>query len=442
MKIQKEGLKIYRVEESVQSEYFLSVEYQTLRLNQPDTLIPVLLREKDGRRLLLYDITEGKNLLNITDGKGFSWEDCRHFLKNVLKLMDEVEEFMLELEHVSFEPEQIYRKDEEHFQWMYFPDRTNDIRQEIESFFAWMLSQIDYGDSESVRYIYHVYWSIRNRGFSREMIEDSISYSENSKDAGTIACEEFVSEKETEVISERDEDTEDLLMDSSRWQHMERSARDLFVDKDTVETYSKKNWIVFMIGLLVLLIITLLLTAYFLISWIQNDFPNETIPYLAGLGMGILFLLDGIFQSGKKWLKKEDRKAGKEDSRRREEVSRKREEDSRTTILSVRHDVPKPVLKSLNTGEITGLFTFPFYIGNLSGLNQLIIDDDTVSRQHAVILKGKHAGTYIIQDLQSTNGTWVEEERLLPDKPVRLEDGNRICFASQYFQFMMVEAHL
>ena len=110
----------------------------------------------------------------------------------------------------------------------------------------------------------------------------------------------MVSEKETEVISERDEDTEDLLMDSSRWQHMERSARDLFVDKDTVETYSKKNWIVFMIGLLVLLIITLLLTAYFLISWIQNDFPNETIPYLAGLGIGILFLLDGIFQSGKK----------------------------------------------------------------------------------------------------------------------------------------------
>ena len=95
----------------------------------------------------------------------------------------------------------------------------------------------------------------------------------------------------------------------------------------------------------------------------------------------------------------------------------------------------------METGEVTCMYTFPFYIGNLSGLNQLLIDDKTVSRKHAVILRGQQPGTYLIRDLQSTNGTWVEEVRLSGDKPVKLEDGSRVCFASQRYQFILMESN-
>lgn len=405
MKVQKEGLNIYLVEETIESEYFLLVEYQTLRLNQPETLLPVLLREKDGKRILLYDITESKNLKSTADGKGFSWEDCRFFLKNILELMEEIEELMLELEHVSFEPEQIYRKDEEHFQWMYLPDYEQDVRQGVESFFAWMLSQIDYGDGESVRYIYNVYWSIRNRGFSREMIEECLSDSKNRKASGITSYEEYFTDRKIGEVSEKTPDV------------------------DMAKPETDNGWLLLMIILIILAILDVAFGLYTLIVWIQNDFPKSGIRYLVATAMGLLFMADGIYQAGKRRKRDTDRHIPVKDYQD--------ENAGKTVILSSREDIPQPVLKSLETGEETRLYTFPFYIGNLSGLNQLIIDDETVSRQHAVILQGKKEGTYMIQDLQSTNGTWLEEERLSPKKLVKLESGNRICFATQIFQFMI-----
>lgn len=50
--------------------------------------------------------------------------------------------------------------------------------------------------------------------------------------------------------------------------------------------------------------------------------------------------------------------------------------------------------------------------------------DESVSRRHAEIRKTQ-AG-YVIVDLRSTNGTWVNGERIEPGKPMALKDGDRV----------------
>jgi diguanylate cyclase (GGDEF)-like protein len=52
----------------------------------------------------------------------------------------------------------------------------------------------------------------------------------------------------------------------------------------------------------------------------------------------------------------------------------------------------------------------------------LQIDDDSLSRKHARFFT--LLGAYYVQDLQSTNGTFVDGARIT--QPVKLEDGNRI----------------
>ena len=69
---QKEGLNTYLLEKTIKNTYFISVEYQVLRLNRPKTLIPIQLREHDGERTLLYDVTGKKSMLLLTEGKTFS----------------------------------------------------------------------------------------------------------------------------------------------------------------------------------------------------------------------------------------------------------------------------------------------------------------------------------------------------------------------------------
>ena len=50
--------------------------------------------------------------------------------------------------------------------------------------------------------------------------------------------------------------------------------------------------------------------------------------------------------------------------------------------------------------------------------------DHGISRVHAMIRKMR--GGYQITDLESTNGTWHENQRLVPRKPHPLESGDRI----------------
>ena len=47
-----------------------------------------------------------------------------------------------------------------------------------------------------------------------------------------------------------------------------------------------------------------------------------------------------------------------------------------------------------------------------------------ISRSHAMIRRSK--GGYQLIDLESSNGTWLENQRLVPKEPYPLESGNRI----------------
>ena len=49
-----------------------------------------------------------------------------------------------------------------------------------------------------------------------------------------------------------------------------------------------------------------------------------------------------------------------------------------------------------------------------------------ISRRHAMIRKGEN-GCEVI-DLGSTNGSWLNDERLIPNRPVPLESGSQLRF--------------
>jgi pSer/pThr/pTyr-binding forkhead associated (FHA) protein len=50
--------------------------------------------------------------------------------------------------------------------------------------------------------------------------------------------------------------------------------------------------------------------------------------------------------------------------------------------------------------------------------------DYGISRTHALIRQTKSG--YEITDLNSSNGTWLENERLVPQKSYQVESGNRV----------------
>jgi hypothetical protein len=76
---------------------------------------------------------------------------------------------------------------------------------------------------------------------------------------------------------------------------------------------------------------------------------------------------------------------------------------------------------AINQGQQITLAQFPFVIGRLEG--SMIIKDANISRRHAQITYEVASRSYFITDLNSSNGTRLNEQRLTPGQPVLLTRG-------------------
>ncbi|MBN2033116.1 MAG: FHA domain-containing protein, partial [Deltaproteobacteria bacterium] len=61
--------------------------------------------------------------------------------------------------------------------------------------------------------------------------------------------------------------------------------------------------------------------------------------------------------------------------------------------------------------------------------------DRSLSRKHAQVFK-KGAGRYYIKDLGSTNGTFINDRKLLPGQAVAMKDGDFIKLGNLIFKFI------
>jgi len=80
------------------------------------------------------------------------------------------------------------------------------------------------------------------------------------------------------------------------------------------------------------------------------------------------------------------------------------------------------------------------------GANALIIDDTSVSKTHASLAVGQD-GSLAVADTGSTNGTFINDERIAYGKAVRLVDGDKIKFGTVEVTFehvprpVLIEEH-
>lgn len=72
------------------------------------------------------------------------------------------------------------------------------------------------------------------------------------------------------------------------------------------------------------------------------------------------------------------------------------------------------------------------YIGR-SGRNDVVIDDDSVSTRHALLEYDR--GTWLLTDLASANGTFLDGDRLPAEAPTPISDGSALRFGAVETRF-------
>ena len=86
-------------------------------------------------------------------------------------------------------------------------------------------------------------------------------------------------------------------------------------------------------------------------------------------------------------------------------------------------------------GQCIEVSKLPFTIGKLAGFADEVIDLPSISRLHTRIYPANDQGEYQIEDLNSTNGTFLNEQKLMPYTKTILREGDVIRIAGEEFRF-------
>lgn len=107
------------------------------------------------------------------------------------------------------------------------------------------------------------------------------------------------------------------------------------------------------------------------------------------------------------------------------------------TTLAVDTATETARLVNCKSGSSTGIFVNPFTIGR-EAHNTLVSADELCSRNHARIEQTKDAQgnrCYQIIDVGSSNGTYLNQQRLMPQQPMLLSNGDRIKIGAEEWIF-------
>lgn len=92
-------------------------------------------------------------------------------------------------------------------------------------------------------------------------------------------------------------------------------------------------------------------------------------------------------------------------------------------------------LRDEKTGEMVEINKFPFYIGSKGKYSDYVIEREGVSRMHCCIQKKEDE--YWVNDLFSTNSTFLNKQELSPSTMVKICDGDVIRIANEELTFLV-----
>lgn len=507
-------------------DYYLSVEYEVLKRNELKTLVSAQLREKDEEKSLLFDITGKRPLKRQGKERAFSQKECEKILQNMRNMIQEIEDYMLDLNCIELRPEYIYEDSKGEIQWIYFPqtsleseiksnlqdrelqNKNEDLQKRMEALFAWMLPQIDYEDTDAVQFMYRFYNKVRKLGFSKELLEtyiqtkrqkeyydieevdktsakvrDSSKIKQDRRSNNeSISYEEFFKEElelekqKIESPNNRKQKTGDFQIgikngrrnsrrevqrnernrDEKNKNQSNRNQKNKDLNNRSKSQSNENNYLIVYNGLKIISVIctflAVILEGIFVFYGMRSGFTRQLFQYSVG---GMLLII--VFACGFIWSAQTVRKIKqknksnsmnsiKDNINKQNKVRHRKRGEQGSSIsdkfIQEKEDgkICHPMLRDMELGIIYVIKNCPFYIGSAEGVNHLHIQDKTVSREHAVILEDIYEGDgqgYILRDMGSTNGTWLNGKKIKRGNQEQLEDGAVIRFAKKEYEFLI-----
>lgn len=403
-------------------------------------LLPCSLRYLDGEAYLYYDITSKQNIVQFYQKGNIGREWLLDFFDSVHHLQQELGRFLLQENNILWDPDHIFQDLESNiFSFLYMPYYEGE--NHFLKLLGFFVEKVNYEDEVLVECIYKLYEQFEKNGdiYLQEQIFKDVKALETAgkkkqNKQGRVLNEVKTVEKTEEIYEHHTlyEDGANLVRaveEQAERHQLEKGTageyaakqRDIIEEnrerqKEKMERDAGKSTID---------------------DWEQTekaDFEkSEAAPRK----------LFGFFEGkrNRKGREQELREQYRESAQQLmtgyvvAEETEYEEEYGRTAFITERpekKDVKRRLYHS-DGRKASDLEVANLLIGKYKGKVDIYIEDESVSRMHARILKDQ--GEYYLEDSNSTNGTYLNKQRLQPYERKKLEQGDEIRCGNVAFFF-------
>ncbi len=357
-------------------------QYSILGRCQIKGLLPCSLRYIDGQAYLYYDISSRQNIALLYSSRCITREWIRDFLWSLRHIRQELGRFLLDVGNIIWYPEQIFQELEENvFSFLYIPYYEGESG--FMKLMEFWVEHIDYNDEILVDCVYRMYERVERNGeiyLQTQIFEDA-------------------------------ECLEDTKLPELAYREVEESSAEE-LRENTASALST-------------------------IDGREEDVQQQEKPTKPGR-KGIRGILEGRRSRSQK-LREDYRQAMQQEMMGYHHVVAEQMNYESTYGQTVYFEDKAESAKNphrLLTPEgklFLSLEQPNITIGKKKGEVDLVLEDSSISRMHARITNQE--GSIYLEDLNSTNGTFQNGQRMQPYEKKKLEEGDEIKLGKVVFIF-------
>ena len=366
---------ISEMKETNEDDYSLKM----IQRNKIPGLLDASYESMNGESRIFYDIASKQSFHKIFESGRVNRQHMKNLIASLEYCVKQMQEYLLDSEKIMLLPEFIYTDmDAEKFYFCFNPFYESRMQDDLRNFFDQIISFIDYEDTELVKNIYELHM-MAQKGMLNIQDMKLRFQTEQEADAISLHC----------IFSEISDSDMEL---SPEMENEEEERSELLENIDFVNPENREN---------------------------QNFFKKFKI-YREGRNLKDIIedIDEGTFLKKIKMAVPE-----KERRAKKQAAETKRQEMSKRCLIRTGNDIE----------EIIPLTSYPFSVGKVRNKAGCVLKSPAVSRLHARIYESD--GNYQLEDLGSTNGTYINGTKVPAYTKQRLSRGDLICFADQEYLF-------
>lgn len=449
---QENNIKYVVIENEIclpDSEY----EQKMIEKNNIACLLSMQVRKINNRVLYFYDITSRQTMSKLFAYSCVRWDDFLMVIREIENAARSVDEYMLGMASLVIKPEYIYIDTvKKRLQFIYFPGNNKEfsglrIEDEIKKLFDYLLERFDHEDKEHIMAVYEIYQKVIQNGYKICSMTDLIDDFETNN----ITAGKTDDKHGFDVNDNNEADCKNILSDVIPPEIIEDETE----DKNTQAVRTVKYVKILSAVMFAALIINLFIPS------IMPFRLSSTISFISAVVCAaVYFILDRL--PGELFIKTKKRSTHQSYSAEEPEQSgwaqeeavevygkkENFEESQNTAENIIDKDMEHTMLLSeyLNSIQKKERRLRLIYVGDGDTFDDIIVDklpclvgsleercnhviaNRLVSHIHMCILKIEQ--DYYVEDMNSTNGTYINGEKLEANTRKCVFDGDEVVIAA------------